>query len=333
MRLEYCDKNEALGLGNVNVTDAMSMLVKYLKNNELTQREFSKMAGLDQSSLSKWIRGTTAPSEKTLEKIAKVTGLNFTKCVEKSVEVEDNTHEDTPVDICETPVEKCVKVKNLAGLRNKIRFGLQQKGVRQKDFAHILGLTETAYYKITHGNLDLPLDILEKMCEYLELSVEELVGEYIEAVKVVDDQIGTPLEEDLPWEDKVRETFEKTKEVIAEGNCEPIEDLSKFMTPYEEEIASEPVGEEEKIEEKPVEPCEVKSFAYRGKEIPPMTVNYKPANSNQRRVDELRKAAETIINNAESIVGSEISAGNMSINIVFNIGEVPRIHVERDIYF
>lgn len=50
------------------------------------------------------------------------------------------------------------------------------------------------------------------------------------------------------------------------------------------------------------------------------------------RIEQLIACAETIIKNAESIVGDECYSGGMSISIILKADEVPIIKVDKDIY-
>lgn len=50
------------------------------------------------------------------------------------------------------------------------------------------------------------------------------------------------------------------------------------------------------------------------------------------RVEQLKTCAETIIKNAESIIGDEHYAGDMSVSIILKANEIPRIKVDKDIY-
>ena len=50
------------------------------------------------------------------------------------------------------------------------------------------------------------------------------------------------------------------------------------------------------------------------------------------RIEQLKACAETIIKNAESIVGDEHYAGGMSISIILEANAIPSIKVDKDIY-
>lgn len=50
------------------------------------------------------------------------------------------------------------------------------------------------------------------------------------------------------------------------------------------------------------------------------------------RIKELKYAAQTIIDNAESIVGTEKTWYRLSVSIDINAGEVPTININKDIY-
>lgn len=50
------------------------------------------------------------------------------------------------------------------------------------------------------------------------------------------------------------------------------------------------------------------------------------------RIEQLKACAETIIKNAESIIGDEHYAGDMSISIILKADAIPSIKVDKDIY-
>lgn len=50
------------------------------------------------------------------------------------------------------------------------------------------------------------------------------------------------------------------------------------------------------------------------------------------RIEQLKACAETIIKNAESIVGYEDYSGDMSISIILKADAIPSIKVDKDIY-
>lgn len=50
------------------------------------------------------------------------------------------------------------------------------------------------------------------------------------------------------------------------------------------------------------------------------------------KVEQLKACAETIIKNAESIVGDEQYQGSISVLITLDPTERPRINIDRDIY-
>ena len=58
----------------------------------------------------------------------------------------------------------------------------------------------------------------------------------------------------------------------------------------------------------------------------------KEPHPHQRLVDELKRAAETIIKNAESMIGTEKSLGDVQVTIYLRPHEVPRINVDKDVY-
>jgi transcriptional regulator with XRE-family HTH domain len=51
----------------------MKALKEYLKKNKLTARAFSKISGIDESQLSRYLNGTTLPSLENAHKIEDVT--------------------------------------------------------------------------------------------------------------------------------------------------------------------------------------------------------------------------------------------------------------------
>lgn len=50
------------------------------------------------------------------------------------------------------------------------------------------------------------------------------------------------------------------------------------------------------------------------------------------KVEQLKACAETIINNAESIVGDELYQGHITVSIMLDPKERPNIRIDRDIY-
>ena len=60
-----------------------------------------------------------------------------------------------------------------------------------------------------------------------------------------------------------------------------------------------------------------------------MAINKKPM-SHDEIVNELIHCANSIILNADSIVGKERYLTNLTVSIYFDPGELPRINVDRD---
>lgn len=50
------------------------------------------------------------------------------------------------------------------------------------------------------------------------------------------------------------------------------------------------------------------------------------------KVEQLKACAETIITNAESIVGDELYQGRITVSITLDSEERPYIRIDRDIY-
>lgn len=50
------------------------------------------------------------------------------------------------------------------------------------------------------------------------------------------------------------------------------------------------------------------------------------------KVEQLKVCAETIINNAESIIGDELYQGHITVSIILDPKERPNIRIDRDIY-
>ena len=67
------------------------------------------------------------------------------------------------------------KLSELTG--TKIRLGRQKKGLSQENMAQVLGITQPAYSHIERNAGSLTLERLQKIAEYLELSIAELLSE------------------------------------------------------------------------------------------------------------------------------------------------------------
>lgn len=59
----------------------------------------------------------------------------------------------------------------------KIRLGRQKKGLSQENMAQVLGITQPAYSHIERNAGSLTIDRLQKIAEYLEVSIGELLSE------------------------------------------------------------------------------------------------------------------------------------------------------------
>lgn len=59
---------------NLRISEIMT---NYMKDNNLTQREFSKLVDLDETIISRYINGERVPNINNLFKILKVTGSDI----------------------------------------------------------------------------------------------------------------------------------------------------------------------------------------------------------------------------------------------------------------
>lgn len=67
------------------------------------------------------------------------------------------------------------KLSELAG--TKIRLARQKKGLSQENMAQVLGITQPAYSHIERNAGSLTIERLQKIAQYLEVSIAELLSE------------------------------------------------------------------------------------------------------------------------------------------------------------
>ena len=67
------------------------------------------------------------------------------------------------------------KLSELIG--TKIRLARQKKGLSQESMAQVLGITQPAYSHIERNAGSLTLERLQKIAEYLEVRIAELLNE------------------------------------------------------------------------------------------------------------------------------------------------------------
>lgn len=67
------------------------------------------------------------------------------------------------------------KLSELTG--TKIRLGRQKKGLSQENMAQVLGITQPAYSHIERNAGSLTIERLQKIAEYLEVSIAGLLSE------------------------------------------------------------------------------------------------------------------------------------------------------------
>ena len=233
---------------------------------------------------------------------------------------------------------------------HRIRWYLRERGISQRELAERMGTISQG--QISHcllGRYTLTRERVDEICKALEITYEELMGEEIAEPMVntcsdpetVEAEVNTCSEEIAEAAvEEVEETVEESEEESEEGK------IDIYHEEFDEEVSATvniaPMVEEEPTisQEMYVALCKQIEESLKRKSMadPYIRDGYfmrkedTQSHPHQRLVDELKKAAETIIKNAESMIGTEKRLGDVMITIHLKQHEVPRINVDKDVY-
>lgn len=172
-------------------------------------------------------------------------------------------------------VNSGIEINNIANFRNKIRWYLQEHGIKQAAFCEQLGIVPITFSRWLYGQQNPSKEHLERLCELIDVDISEFVDGMDVENKEVED-----------------ENMSKDNDITENAACEENNRPANVSVSY---------------------------------------VSYKNVSEKRRKVEALKKAAETIIRNAESIVGSENSLTDLTVTIYMRSGETPRINVDKDL--
>lgn len=294
-----------------NPREFKDIIAEYMAEKGLSRKAFGKLTGIDTSTVSRWFISNTLPSPKLIQRIVDATGLKFdgVKIYEGKIVERDPNKERI-----ETTLSK------------NIRAYLASKRLNQVEFSKLVNCNRASLYAWLNEGCIPNKEHLDKVAEVMGVSVEELLGEETGV-----DATG-------------RELLGETTGV----NTDPIEVCREelHVGPIPIDIPVAPAVDEMLLEsqicKKADEPVEEREdsldIAILRAELmedlrKELLRELKPQNPRQNVIDELKKAANTIYENAESIVGNEPHMSDITVSIIFRHGEVPRINVDKDIYF
>lgn len=238
-------------------------------------------------------------------------------------------------------------------LNRRIRWYLREHGISQSKLAKDLGITPSTLCKILSGNSGLTEERLNDILRVLGCAYEELTGKK----KVEEPVVGTVVNVAEMYPAAAEEIVEKIEETQVAKN----EDFADYMTgpiavdegveekeevhkpdpeelyrivknQLEAEMESKLKVELEKERKKIVEEVSKATEETYVGSLAPCCKTEPKAHPHQRLIDELIRAAETIKNDAESIVGTENRLGGLTVTIYLDSREVPRINVDKDLY-
>lgn len=279
------------------------IIAEYMEEHGLSRKAFGSLVGIDTSTVCRWwVRGSL-PSEKLLQRIIDATGLNFdgVKIYEGAGARRKNDKERV----------ETVFAKNIKGYLN-------YSGLRQDELSNLIGCNRGSVYGWLNDGCIPGKTYLKAISDITGHSSEELINEEIEWGDTFEQHVTPPVD--------VTCTQEINREEEFHVESSPI-DIP--VTPVVDEM----------VLERQIEECEDSlDIAILRAELmedlrKELLRELKPQNPRQNVIDELKKAANTIYENAESIVGNVNGTGSLTVSIYLNPNEVPRVNVDYDIYF
>ena len=292
-----------------NPREFKDIIYEYMREHNLGRKAFAELIGTDTSTVSRWWTKGSLPSEKLIKRISDATGLNLDgvkiyegpasayKADKKYVETTFSKNITTYMNVRDLgPGEFC----DLIGCSRGSLYGWLKDGVIPKGEYMYTLVKRTGY---------CAEDWINKELEFGEVDIEpktdldEYIGVSESITYDIPDDRESPLDIDILkaeiYEDLVRRTRDEIYEdLVRRTRDEIVEDIRKEFT----------------------------------KEVDITLEQTKPVNPNQERIDNLKKAAQRILDNAESIVGNTIGTGDLTVSIYLNSHEVPRVTVDYDLH-
>lgn len=78
--------------------------------------------------------------------------------------------------ICCVNAKEVLMEEILAGLGQRLKALRKSKGLRQKDMAELMGLTEQNYQRYEYGKINVPATTLNFFADYFGVSADYLLG-------------------------------------------------------------------------------------------------------------------------------------------------------------
>lgn len=144
---------------NISHNQNMKTIFRDLrKEKSLTQMELAKILNIDQTTVSKWEVGKAIPDYDTLQRLADFYNVSVDYLLGR-----ENKHFVSPT------FEQNTALTRLKELR-------ESKNLTQAKLAEILGVGRTTITMYEKGAIVPPADILQKLANYFDVSVDYLLG-------------------------------------------------------------------------------------------------------------------------------------------------------------
>lgn len=144
---------------NISYNQNMKTIFRDLrKEKSLTQMELAKILNIDQTTVSKWEVGKAIPDYDTLQRLADFYNVSVDYLLGR-----ENKHFVSPT------FEQNTALIRLKELR-------ESKNLTQAKLAEILGVGRTTITMYEKGAIVPPADILQKLANYFDVSVDYLLG-------------------------------------------------------------------------------------------------------------------------------------------------------------
>ena len=315
-----------------NPREFKDIIAEYMAEKGLSKKAFGKLTGIDTSTVSRWFISNTLPSPKLIQRIVDATGLNFdgVKIYEGKLVERDPNKE---------------RVETI--LSKNIRAYLTYKRLNQAEFSKLVNCNRASLYAWLNEGCIPNKEHLDKVAEVMGVSVEELLGETTRVDATGRELLGkekaakeelhvgtTPI--DIPVAPAVDEMVLESR--ICEKVCvEPVEECED--SPLDIDIKHSDCREDSPLDIDILKAEMYEDLVQRTRDElmedlrKELLKELKPQNPRQNVIDDLKRAANTIYDNAESIVGNVNGTGGLTVTIYLEPHEVPRINVDKDIYF
>lgn len=309
------------------------IIAEYMEEHGLSRKAFGSLVGIDTSTVCRWwVRGSL-PSEKLLQRIIDATGLNFdgVKIYEGAGARRKNDKERV----------ETVFAKNIKGYLN-------YSGLRQDELSNLIGCNRGSVYGWLNDGCIPGKTFLKAISDITGYSSEKLINEEIEWGDTFEQHVTPPVEvtctqeinrekefhvESSPIDIPVAPVVDEMaleRQIDKKEYIEPVEDSIDMSHSYDRESSLDIDILKAEMYEDLVQRTRDEMMEDLRKEL---LRELKPQNPRQNVIDELKKAANTIYENAESIVGNVNGTGSLTVRIYLNPNEVPRVNVDYDIYF